>query len=221
MVDHRRIGLKKKRKEWVSLKQKLDQGLADKNDQKLFAKALSECSNRVSKILMDNGFPGVKRKSVSSFATRYFGTFDIFLDYILFSSPNEVISKIKRSSESIKNDIHEKKLQDYYSFTPFERSMTKNKQLMKSGYIYIITNPAFPEWVKVGKTVDLDRRLGNYQTNDPFQKYSYAYHRVADDRNSAEKILLNELKALGLEQKSEWFKVDLLTVKLLIDRICV
>jgi len=41
----------------------------------------------------------------------------------------------------------------------------------KEGYIYIITNPAWPGWVKVGKALDADKRVAAYQMYSPFKDY--------------------------------------------------
>ena len=37
--------------------------------------------------------------------------------------------------------------------------------------VYIITNDAWPDWVKVGKAVSADDRLNGYQTSSPFRDY--------------------------------------------------
>ena len=37
---------------------------------------------------------------------------------------------------------------------------------MKAGYLYIVTNDAFPGFVKVGCTENLNSRLRAYQTSD-------------------------------------------------------
>lgn len=43
------------------------------------------------------------------------------------------------------------------------------------GYIYIITNPAYPEYLKIGKTVNLGMRLSTYNTGSPFRDYKYEF----------------------------------------------
>lgn len=80
---------------------------------------------------------------------------------------------------------------------------------MKSGYLYIIINEAFPEWVKVGTTTNLTTRLHTYQTGDPFRRYKivYALHHPAF--REAEKKIKEVMKYFALEIRGEWFQIDL------------
>ena len=39
------------------------------------------------------------------------------------------------------------------------------------GFVYLITNKAWPEWVKVGRTANPRVRLRNYQTSSPLRDY--------------------------------------------------
>ena len=80
---------------------------------------------------------------------------------------------------------------------------------MKSGYLYIITNEAFPEWVKVGTTFDLNQRLHVYQTGDPFRRYRIVYSVHHPDFRQAEKNIKETMKRFALAQKGEWYKIDL------------
>ena len=75
-------------------------------------------------------------------------------------------------------------------------------------YVYVISNPAFPEWLKVGKTKDLYKRLINYNTCSPFE-----YEYVLVDQFHCDKPIHNKLLAMGIEHSREWFKVDLETVE--------
>lgn len=46
---------------------------------------------------------------------------------------------------------------------------------MKS-YLYIITHPKFPGWIKLGRTSNLASRLTTYNTGCPFKEYKYEYY---------------------------------------------
>ena len=41
-------------------------------------------------------------------------------------------------------------------------------------YVYLNTNPAWPDWTKVGITCDPKRRLGDYQTSSPHRDFKFA-----------------------------------------------
>ena len=47
--------------------------------------------------------------------------------------------------------------------------------MTESGYLYIIKNKAWPDWVKIGITENLDKRLNNYQTSSPFRDFEIMY----------------------------------------------
>lgn len=60
------------------------------------------------------------------------------------------------------------------------------KNLKKIGVVYILTNPSFPEYVKIGYTNDLDKRLNDFNSSPavPFAFRTYAvydvYHKLDD-----------------------------------------
>lgn len=73
----------------------------------------------------------------------------------------------------------------------------------KGGWVYLIVNPAWAGWVKVGKTTEPERRLRDYQTASPYRDYRTAAQAWFPDHHTAEKLLL---KALDAEH--EWARVD-------------
>ena len=76
----------------------------------------------------------------------------------------------------------------------------------RRGFIYAITNPAYPGWVKVGMTTDPLRRLEGYQTGAPFRDYKLEATKQVEDRRLAEQELHRELEAFG-RRRNEWFEV--------------
>lgn len=42
---------------------------------------------------------------------------------------------------------------------------------INAGLVYLISNPSFPNHIKVGMTLDLKKRLNSYQTYDPFRQF--------------------------------------------------
>ena len=73
------------------------------------------------------------------------------------------------------------------------------------GQVYVITNPNFPDWVKVGMAIDAEDRLNSYQTSSPFRDYVLQYRYDVNDRRKAESQAHTELQK-SYERKGEWFK---------------
>lgn len=79
----------------------------------------------------------------------------------------------------------------------------------KRGFVYVITNAAFPGYVKIGRAFNPDSRLAGYQTGDPHRGYKlYAAVYFEDCHFAEEEIharLHDEYRngALG-----EWFNIS-------------
>lgn len=78
---------------------------------------------------------------------------------------------------------------------------------MKGGYLYIVTNEAFPGFVKVGCTEDLDARLRSYQTSDPRRGYKMVFNVPHPDCLVAEKRIKEAMKPFAKSIKNEWFEI--------------
>jgi len=86
---------------------------------------------------------------------------------------------------------------------------------------YVITNAAYPEWVKVGFTSksEMTSRLRVYQTGSPFRDYE-VYHQVLfEDAKSAEQEVHKRLKMMGAHKKNEWFKISKKLAANIIDAV--
>tara|TARA_R100001594_G_scaffold6456_2_gene18317 strand:- start:6413 stop:6991 length:579 start_codon:yes stop_codon:yes gene_type:complete len=92
----------------------------------------------------------------------------------------------------------------YKTFEDAAFSSLEKYESSTEGQVYVITNPNFPEWVKVGMAVDAEDRLSNYQTSSPFRDYSLAASWDVADRRSAESEAHAALQKL-YERQSEWF----------------
>lgn len=80
---------------------------------------------------------------------------------------------------------------------------------MKGGYLYIVTNDAFPGFVKVGCTEDLDARLRSYQTSDPKRGYKMVFNIPHPDCIPAEKRIREAMRHFALSQRNEWYEIPL------------
>jgi hypothetical protein len=84
-------------------------------------------------------------------------------------------------------------------------ALQKDKQV-KEGYVYVITNPAWPEWVKIGMAIDAEDRLNGYQTSSPMRDYQLVHAIATPDRARAERVA-HKAAALCGERQGEWFKI--------------
>lgn len=72
------------------------------------------------------------------------------------------------------------------------------------GLIYLISNPAWKNFIKVGMTIDLDDRLKSYQTYSPLMDYKVEKYTFVQDRRKEEKELLK----LVPNYESEWLPIS-------------
>ena len=82
---------------------------------------------------------------------------------------------------------------------------------IKEGYVYVIVNPAWPSWVKIGMAIDAEDRCNGYQTSSPHRDYELKYAIDTDDRRTLEQAAHREASKLASESKGEWFKLDVET----------
>lgn len=77
-----------------------------------------------------------------------------------------------------------------------------------SGFIYAIVNKAFPNWVKIGKTIDFQQRLAGYQTYSPHKDFTEFSKVKVTDRHTAEGVahrLAADQSQVETENTGEWF----------------
>ena len=82
--------------------------------------------------------------------------------------------------------LAKKRAEEQAVFTKRDISITS----LKFGFVYLISNPAFPGMYKVGMTQDLAKRLSQYQTYDPFRRYKIEHTILSEDRRKTEKEFL-------------------------------
>ncbi len=82
----------------------------------------------------------------------------------------------------------------------------------KRGYVYVFANPSFPDWVKVGKTKDWNKRIKNGNTYTPFDFYPVAILETSD-------MDAVELKIHKMLKIYEQFKKEFFCVKTRVHRV--
>ncbi len=90
--------------------------------------------------------------------------------------------------------------------TPAYRRLDRLYSTGAGGFVYVINNPAWPDWVKVGMTTDAARRGRDYQTGSPFRDYNMVAFEKVVDRRKVEAALLEDLEAYG-RREGEWFQL--------------
>ena len=100
-------------------------------------------------------------------------------------------------------------------------SALKGYEKTPEGCVYIIANPSFDGWLKVGMAIDAEDRCNGYQTSSPHRDYKLLYSRRFNDRRKAETKTMNKLKKVVKEHNGEWFKTDRNTAQEIIEGLSI
>jgi hypothetical protein len=96
----------------------------------------------------------------------------------------------------------------YKSFEDAAFSSLRNYKHTKSGYVYVISNPAWKGWVKIGMAIDAEDRLKSYQTSSPYRDYQLLHSVYVTDRRAIERKAHRKVSKIAEDKQNEWFKVD-------------
>ena len=78
---------------------------------------------------------------------------------------------------------------------------------IQEGYVYVITNKAWPDWVKIGMAIDAEDRCNGYQTSSPYRDYILEHSVASNDRRKAEQQAHTRAAKIASETNGEWFKL--------------
>jgi len=98
----------------------------------------------------------------------------------------------------------------YKSFEDAAFSSLRNYKHTKSGYVYVITNPAWKGWVKIGMAIDAEDRLKSYQTSSPYRDYQLLHSVYVTDRRAIERKAHRKISKIAEDKQNEWFQVDVI-----------
>jgi hypothetical protein len=98
----------------------------------------------------------------------------------------------------------------------FEQSGASN---IKEGHVYVITNPAWSGWVKIGMAIDAEDRLNGYQTSSPHRDYVLEHSVASNDRRKSEKEAHTRALPLSTDTKGEWFKLSVEQAITILDNL--
>ena len=85
------------------------------------------------------------------------------------------------------------------------------------GFLYVIANPAWEEWVKIGMAVNAEDRLKSYQTSSPFRDYELIIAMPVKDRRLAETEAHKKAEEIARERNGEWFHMPIIEAISLVE----
>lgn len=91
-----------------------------------------------------------------------------------------------------------------------------NKRKYTEGFIYIISNPAWPDKVKVGMSVDPLERLSTFNTGDPYRAYKLECWAFFSEVKSVETYLH---KKFHLNRLNEWVDLNTYSLSLIKEEV--
>jgi len=133
---------------------------------------------------------------------------------------------LERLDKKFEKNLRKQNIRKTLSFAPVKKDLQKEMQeridalrekLDKAvsersdiveGFVYIIQNPSWPGWFKIGQTLNVDDRLRVYQTSSPLNDFSVLLSWWTSNRRLVEKELIDKFETLGYEVRSEWIKID-------------
>lgn len=76
----------------------------------------------------------------------------------------------------------------------------------KEGLVYLIENPVYPGFLKIGMTTNLVNRLASYQMYDPLKRFKVKHYEFVQDRKRTEQNMLSTYN-IHIES-GEWIQYD-------------
>ena len=118
---------------------------------------------------------------------------------------------------SVKHPLY--KAGKYKTFEGAAFSALAGYEKSSEGYVYVITNPCWKGWIKVGMAIDAEDRCKQYQTSSPFRDYTLKFKKYFDNRRSAEQQAHKKIRNISKDNNGEWFKVSISEAKEIIQAI--
>ncbi len=97
---------------------------------------------------------------------------------------------------------------NYKTFNDAAFSSLINYVNSVEGEVYVISNPAWDNWYKIGKAVDSRDRWNSYQTSSPHRDYVLITSKRVKNRGIAERMAHSLADGLCKERANEWFYIE-------------
>lgn len=108
---------------------------------------------------------------------------------------------------------------NYKTFEDAAFSSLSRYTTSSEGEVYIINNPAWEGWIKIGMAIDAEDRCKGYQTSSPLRDFKLKFKKYFDDRRTAEQTAHTLCAKKADKRKGEWFKLDLKIAKDIINNM--
>lgn len=92
-------------------------------------------------------------------------------------------------------------------------------EVRPDSYMYIIINPAWKGYFKIGRASSFKVRLNGYNTGDPFRQYKYLFKSKLCQAHIIENLIGNSYDHLKVDSNYEWYKLDDKQLQEIIDLI--
>ena len=96
----------------------------------------------------------------------------------------------------------------YKTFNDAAFSSLVNYVLSTEGEVYILKNPAWKNWYKIGKAIESTDRCNGYQTGSPHRDYELVTYKKFKHRGVAEKMAHSLAESLSRKRAKEWFYIE-------------
>ena len=96
----------------------------------------------------------------------------------------------------------------YKTFNDAAFSSLVNYVFATEGEVYILKNPAWDNWYKIGKAVESVDRCNQYQTGSPHRDYELVTYKKFKHRGVAEKMAHSLAEGLSRKRLNEWFYIE-------------
>jgi len=102
---------------------------------------------------------------------------------------------IKKQSYCLKcmREKHKKYYNDRYKANPYK------------GFIYVVTNPAWNNWVKIGRAINIKERIKNYNVSSPYRDFKVDFFMQIGNPVLIERYFFEKY---GTEY-NEWFNISI------------
>ena len=107
----------------------------------------------------------------------------------------------------------------YKTFEDAAFSSLAKYEKTPEGDVYIIVNPAWKGWIKIGMAIDAEDRCSRYQTSSPLRDYTLKFKKFFKYGRKAERAAHKLVGKKSKERNGEWFKFPVLSAQKIIEAL--